>query len=197
MMKTQPKVTQQMKHNNKINESLFENDLKWLVDDSVLIDMHKTKLGKNKDYIVLAIAVNDRTPANDLASFLENSVYDFEDVEVSPATDTKGRYLIYIEINRSSSAFDTIQGILNDTSKLSGIESWKFKTMGLNNYVLFDEKTFATYISTDPAEYDSKHPEVEVKSNDATGSAEEPSEEVAQESVRESIKNRLKFLMSY
>lgn len=181
-----------MKQHNKINESLFEDDLKWLVDDSVLIDMHKTKLGKNKDYIVLAIAVNDRTPANDLASFLENSVYDFEDVEVSPATDTKGRYLIYIEVDRSSGAFNTIQGILNDTSKLSGIESWKFKTMGINSYVPFDEETFANYIITDPVEYEQLHPEAE-----NTTDEESSPEELAQEAVRESIKNRLKFLMSY
>ena len=178
-----------MKHNNKINESLMEDDLKWLVDDGVLIDMHKTKLGDNKDYIVLAIAVNDRTPANDLASFIENSVYDFEDVEVSPATDTKGRYLIYVELARSSGAFNTINGILKDTSKLSGIESWKFKTMGIDDYIPFDEETFSNYVITNIAEYDAKHPEV----------AEEPKpeQEPAQESVTESIKSRLKFLMSY
>ena len=68
----------QMKPTNKqLNEHLSENDLKWLVDDGVLIDMHKTKLGEDKDYIVLSIAVNDRTPAHDLARFIENSVYKF------------------------------------------------------------------------------------------------------------------------
>ena len=187
----------QMKHNNKhphnnLNESLMEDDLKWLVDDSVLIDMHKTKLGANKDYIVLAIIVNDRTPAHDLASFIENSVYDFEDVEVSSATDTKGRYLIYVELNRDSGAFKTINGILNDSKKLTGIEDWKFKGMGMNNTIPFDEETFSQHIITDPVEYDRLHPEVEEEP------AEEPApEEVEQEAVRESIKNRLKFLMSY
>jgi hypothetical protein len=83
---------QQMKQNSQLNEHLSEDDLKWMVDDTVLIDMHKTKLGKDKDYIVLSLAVNDRTPAHDLARFIENSVYDYEDVEVSPATDSKGRY---------------------------------------------------------------------------------------------------------
>jgi hypothetical protein len=192
MMMKPPKVMPQM-NNNKINESLMEDDLKWLVDDGVLVDMHKTKLGKNKDYIVVAIAVNDRTPANDLASFIENSVYDFEDVEVSPATDTKGRYLIYVEVDRNSDAFNTIQGILNDTSKLSGIESWKFKTMGINDYVPFDEETFANYVITDPVAYDQLHPEVEEEPKEQPSPEAEP----AQESVTESIKNRLKFLMSY
>ena len=190
-----PKVMPQMKHNNQhrnLNESLFEDDLKWLVDDSVLIDMHKTKLGANKDYIVLAIIINDRTPAHDLASFIENSVYDFEDVEVSSATDTKGRYLIYVELNRDPGAFKTINGILNDTKKLTGIEDWKFKGMGMNTSIPFDEESFTANIITNVLEYDQLHPEVEEEP------AQEPSpEEVAQEEVRESIKNRLKFLMSY
>jgi hypothetical protein len=153
--------------------------------------MHKTKLGKNKDYIVLAIAVNDKTPANDLASFIENSVYDFEDVEVSPATDTKGRYLIYIELARSVDAINTITGVLKDTSKLSGIDDWKFKTMGLNDYIPFDKEKITDYVILDPMEYDQKHPEV------VEPEEELPMPNTAQESVTESIKNRLKFLMSY
>ena len=174
----------------------MEDDLKWLVDDGVLVDMHKTKLGANKDYIVLAIVVNDRTPAHDLASFIENSVYDFEDVEVSSATDTKGRYLIYVELERTPEAFNTINGILNDSKKLTGIEEWKFKGMGMNSFVPFDEETFSTHIITSPVEYDQLHPEVEEEHSEEP--TQEPSEEeVAQEAVRESIKNRLKFLMSY
>ena len=189
----------QMKHNNQhLNESLFEDDLKWLVDDGVLVDMHKTKLGANKDYIVLAIVVNDRTPAHDLASFIENSVYDFEDVEVSSATDTKGRYLIYVEINRDSGAFKTINGILNDAKRLTGIEAWKFKGMGMNTFVPFDEETFNASIIVDPIEYDRLHPEVEETDEEESSAEPAPSEEeVAQEAIRESIKNRLKFLMSY
>jgi hypothetical protein len=187
-----------MKQNNKISESLLENDLKWLVDDGVLVDMHKTKLGADKDYIVLAIVVNDRTPAHDLASFIENSVYDFEDVEVSSATDTKGRYLIYVEINRDSGAFKTINGILNDAKKLTGIENWKFKGMGMNDFVPFDEETFSTYIITSPEEYDQLHPKVEeTPKEEPNPEAERSEEEMQQEAIRESIKNRLKFLMSY
>jgi len=176
----------------------MEDDLKWLVDDGVLIDMHKTKLGANKDYIVLAIVVNDRTPAHDLASFIENSVYDFEDVEVSSATDTKGRYLIYVELNRDAGAFKTINGILNDSKKLTGIDDWKFKGMGMNSFVPFDEETFNASIIVDPVEYDQLHPEVEETAEEEPSAEPERSEEeVAQEAVRESIKNRLKFLMSY
>jgi len=178
-------------HNNYLDESLIANDLKWLVSSSVLIDLHKTKLGDEKDYIVMAIIVNDRKPAQDLASFIENSVYKFDDVEVSGATDTKGRYLIYVELIRSAAAFDTINGILNDVKKLTGIDQLKFKGMGMHDSVNFDKETFSAYVIVDPLEYDLKHPKVE--KTDAT-----QSDTVSkQEAVRESIKNRLKFLMNY
>jgi hypothetical protein len=192
------------RNSKTLKESLLENDLKWLVSDEVLIDMHKTKMGKNKDYLVLAIAVNDRTPANDLAQFIENSVYKFEDVEVSPATDSKGRYLIYIELPRNHEAVETITGVLHDTSKLSGIDEWKFKSMGMPNYIPLDKETMSQHLILDPAEYDRLHPEQpeEEKSEEGDQGQDEQEHEEAEEQTEESlttesIKARLKFLMNY
>lgn len=172
-------------HNNKmLNEHLSENDLKWLVNDCVLVDMHKTKLGEDKDYIVLSILLNDRTPADDLARFLENSVHKFEDVEVSPATDSKGRYLVYVEIKRNHEAFSTISGLLNDSGMLSGITEWKFRTLKHDNDFSFNEETFNQYVVTDPVLYEQQHP-----------LQTEGDSEV--DPVQESIKDRLKFLLNY
>ncbi len=184
---------QQMKQNNsnnQLNEHLSENDLKWLVDDNILIDMHKTKLGEDKDFMVLSIPVNDRTPAHDLARFIENGVYDYADVEVSPATDSKGRYLVYVELERSPKALETIEGILKDSNRLSGITEWKFKSMGMSDYVPFDAEAFNQYVITDPALYEQRHPK-------PVEQEQEPEQEPAQESLEESIKSRLKFLMNY
>lgn len=175
------------KHKNKyplVNESLAEGDLKWLVNEVVYVDMHKTKLGEDKDYIVLAIAINDRNPAHDLATFIENSVHKFEDVEVSPATDSKGRYLVYVEIKRDQDAFKNVSGILGDASKLCGITEWKFKGMGMATDLDLEQEAFAANIITDPVEYEQKHPpEVE--------------QEQEAQTATESIKKRLNFLMKY
>ena len=196
MMKPQ-KVTPQMKQLNSktLKEHISENDLKWLVDDNVLIDMHKTKLGADKDYIVLSIAVNDRTPAHDLARFIENGVHKFKDVDVSPATDSRGRYLVYAEVQRDADAFKSINGMLRDSSRLTGIDDWKFKTLGLTNYIPLDEESFNKYVITDIMLYDQKYPEVQ--SNDDLPNDDIETEQPARESVQESIKSRLKFLMKY
>ncbi len=175
------------KHKHKyplVNESLAEGDLKWLVNEVVYIDMHKTKLGDDKDYIVVALAINDRNPAHDLATFIENSVYKFEDVEVSPATDSKGRYLVYVEIKRDQDAYKNISGILADSSKLCGIDTWKFKTMGMPTDLDLDQDTFAANIITDPVAYEQKHPP-------------EVDQEQEAQTATESIKQRLNFLLKY
>ncbi len=175
---------QQMKRNKQmLKESLLENDLKWLVGEVLYLDMHKTKLGDEKDHIVLAIPVNDQKLAQDLAAFIENGVHKFEDVEVSPATDTKGRYLVYVEIERGPDAYKTIRGILDDTSRLSGVDEWKFVTMK-SAEVDFNEENFIGHIITDPAEYERIH---------GSGDDSEEDDNVASES----IKKRLGFLLNY
>lgn len=178
----------QMKQNNKLNESLFEDDLKWLVSDDILIDMHKTKLGDDADYLVVSIAINDRTPAIDMAKFLENGTGDFDDIEVSPGTDNQGRYLVYIEIERTPELYNIIKAMLADAGKLCGIELWKFKSMGMPNFIEFNEEQFNNRVITSPEEYLAAHPADKNAESDET----EPAE-----SVTESIKRRLRFLMGY
>jgi hypothetical protein len=163
-----------------VSESLSADDLKWMVSEIVYIDMHRTKLGADKDYIVMSLAVMDRNPAHDLASFIESGVHDFEDVEVSPATDEKGRYLVYTELKRDSNAFKTIMDILNDTNRLSGIDEWRFKTMGMGIDQPLTAEAFSASVITDPVEYEQLHP-AEPEVNATT----------------ESIKQRLNFLMKY
>ena len=186
---------QQMKQNKHktLKESLLENDLKWLVGEVLYLDMHKTKLGDEKDHIVLAIPVNDQKPAQDLAAFIENGVHKFEDVEVSPATDTKGRYLVYVEVERGPEAYKAIRGILNDTSRLSGVDEWKFVTMK-SAEMDFNEENFIGHIITDPAEYERVHASEE-EQDDSEATAEPAGEEEAV--ATESIKKRLGFLLNY
>lgn len=173
------KVMQMNNSKNQINESLNEGDLKWLVYDTVMIDMHKTKLGEDKDYIVLAIPVKDKNPADDLATFIEHSVAEFEDVEVSPATDDQGRYLIYVEFKRSPAVYDNINDILNDSKRLCEIENWKFSYKKDVGPLEFNEENFNNSINTEPETYG------------------QTPEEIEQAKVEESIKARYKFLLNY
>jgi hypothetical protein len=167
------------KNNSQINESLNEGDLKWLVYDTVMLDMHKTKLGEDKDYIVLAIPVKDKSPADDLATFIEHGVAEFEDVEVSPATDDQGRYLVYVEFKRSPEVYKNIADILSDSKRLCEIEAWKFLHKVDAEPLECNEENFNSVINTDPTTYG------------------QTPEEIEQAKVEETIKARYKFLLNY
>lgn len=178
-----------MKRNKKqLGESLAADDLKWLVSDVVLLDMYKSKLGSDVEYLVLAIKVDDKNPAVDLASFIESGYRDFEDVEVSPATDEDGRYLVFIELLRNEDSYTSVLGILEDASKLSGIDDWRFLTTHMEDPVAFDEESFHRYIITSEEEYKTKHSDSE--------NVEESTDPVV-DSISESIKKRIRFLLSY
>lgn len=183
-----------MKQKNKqLSESLYENDLQWLVSDTMFIDMHKTKLGSDAEYLVLGLAVNDKNPATDLAQFLESSTQEFIDIEVSPGMDSVGRYIVYVELERNPELYTTVKGILEDVSKLSGIDDWKFKSMGMNADAEFTEELFNSHVILTPDEYSRAHPQqTEQQDDDKDVEADQP-----KESVTESIKQRLKFLVSY
>ena len=196
-----------MKHNKKqLSESLYENDLQWLVSDSLLIDMHKTKLGDDTEYVVVAIPVEDKKPATDLAQFLESSVHNFLDIEVSPGMDKDGRYLVYVEVERNPELYQTISDILTDVSKLSGIREWNFKSMNMRDSIEFNEENFSSHVISSPEEYLRAHPieDEEQEDNDelvqASSEKESPKGSRSgqtEESVQESIKKRLKFLLDY
>lgn len=164
-------------------ESLLENDLKWLVNEAVYLDMHKTKLGEDKDHIVLGFMVNDSKPAEDLAKFIEHGTSAFEDIEVSAAGDSAGRYFVYVEIARNSDAFETVNSILKDAGRLTGIEQWKF-LISQDSEMDFNEENFAAHIVTDPVEYQRLHPATPSNGDD-------------QQKTQESIKQRLGFLLNY
>ena len=166
-------------NNSPLSESLSQGDLKWLVYDTVMVDMHKTKLGEDRDYIVLAIPLKDKKPADDLATFIEHSIAEFEDVEVSPATDDQGRYLIYVEFERNPEVYKNIADILQDSSRLCDIVEWKFINKLDQEPVDFNEENFKALINTDPETY-GKTPE-----------------EIEQAQVEEAIKARYKFLLTY
>jgi len=102
-----------MRSDKKVNESIQVNDLKNLVQNLVSIDQYKTKLGEDKNFIVLGIKVDGKDPAMDLSQFVESG-HDVLDVDVSPGPDDSGMYTVFVEVERNSGAFDKINGVLND-----------------------------------------------------------------------------------
>lgn len=110
-----------------ITESLHANDLKHLVNKIFEIDSYKSKIGDDEDVIVLSFTVDHEDPAKDLENFVEMG-YDFVlDADVSPGETDDGNYKVFIEIERTRHAPETILELLNGIEKLTGMSDMKFR----------------------------------------------------------------------
>ena len=107
--------------------SLQPNDLQDFVSEIFTVDSFKSKMGKDNDIAVLAFEVKDQEPAKDLMNFIEKG-YDFVlDADVSTGENRKGKYDVFVEMERDRHLPKRVADILEEVSKLTGIEEWKYR----------------------------------------------------------------------
>jgi hypothetical protein len=107
--------------------SLKPNDLKNFVSEIFTIDSFKSKMGKDENVAVLAFEVKDREPAKDLTNFIEKGYEFVLDADLSSGENSKGKYDVFVEIERDRHLPRNIQTLLDDVSKVAGIEEWKYR----------------------------------------------------------------------
>ena len=107
--------------------SLKPNDLKGFVNEIFTIDSFKSKMGKDENVAVLAFEVRDKEPAKDLSNFIEKGYEFVLDADLSSGENKRGKYDVFVEIERDRHLPRNIQTLLNDVSKLAGIDEWKYR----------------------------------------------------------------------
>ena len=107
---------------NPLLEGLQYKDLEGILKPTVHVDEFSSKMGEDADIIVLSFFVRDQSAAKDLVSWFEKG-YDFViDADRSPGEIKPGRYLVYVELRRRSSAPSHVQELLDDFSTLTEFE---------------------------------------------------------------------------
>jgi hypothetical protein len=110
-------------HNKHSNSPLFESlgfkDLEGLMKPTIHVDEFSSKMGDDDDIIVISFFVRDAQAAKDLMMWFEKG-YDFVlDADRSPGEIKPGRYLVYVEIRRRSTAGGHVEQLLNDLNTLT------------------------------------------------------------------------------
>lgn len=108
---------------SQILEGVEYGDLQSLVSTNVSIAEFEPKTGTNDDVVVIGFFCKDEAPADDLASFIEKSVVDILDTEVSPNPDENGFYMVFVEVENEN-LMTTVFELLEDVSRLTEIEKW-------------------------------------------------------------------------
>ena len=111
----------------QLNEGLLAGDLRMLVNNIFEVDSYASKMGEDKDIVVLSFTVKSRKPADDLVEFVENG-YDFVlDADISPGELDDGKYKVFVEIERNRRIHEQILELLNGVGLLSEISDFKFR----------------------------------------------------------------------
>lgn len=110
----------------KLTEGLYEGDLKMTVDSVVNMDFYKPKFGDEKRILVMALVCNDTGPAGDLCNFIDKGSFDIIDVDTSPAPDSSGKYMVFVELKRNRKMFAILDKILTSCRAITGIDKWTF-----------------------------------------------------------------------
>jgi acetolactate synthase regulatory subunit len=109
----------------QLNEELLGGDLRMLVDNIFEIDSYASKMGSDKDIVVVSFTVESQKPADDLVNFCERG-YDFVlDADSTPGELNDGKYKVFVEIERNKRIPEQIIELLDGVGKLSEVDNFK------------------------------------------------------------------------
>ena len=140
----------------QLNEELLAGDLRRLVNHVFEIDSYSSKMGDDKDIVVLSFTVEQHSPATDLVNFVERGYEFVLDADATPGELSDGRYKVFVELERTRHVPEQIMEILNGVGKLCEIDQFKFRYHKGFNSIPVNEENLKEAIPATPNDYDQK-----------------------------------------
>ncbi len=109
-----------------VNEGLKAGDLEGVVSKRFSVDQFKSKMGEDRNIMVLAFSVDGQAPAKDLERFAETGYKEVLDADATPGSLEDGKHRVFIEFARVESVDQHVRKFLDDLSKLTNIETFEF-----------------------------------------------------------------------
>jgi hypothetical protein len=145
---------------SSINEGLLRGDLKQFVSDVFTVDRYTSKMGEDRDIVVLGFRVKEKFPAVDLMEFIERGYPYILDADISTGEEDDGQYQVFVEIERNHDLTKNLKNLLAGISQLTDHQDWKFRYQKDNQSKIFDEQSIMETIPMSPDEYDKKITEI-------------------------------------
>ena len=145
-------------HNNNSNNQLFESlgfrDLEGLLKPTIHVDEFSSKMGDDDDIIVISFFVRDAQAAKDLLMWFEKGDDFVLDADRSPGEIRPGRYLVYVELRRRSTAGGNVEQLLDDLNTLTEFEDSSAWTMHYRDQEIpFTRDAFDATVPLTPRAY--------------------------------------------
>lgn len=142
-----------MSSTRRLKEGMREGDLDDLVLPLLSIDEYVSKISNDKEVIVVGFFVEDEDPAKDLSRFIDRSVTDILDTDVSPAPNEEGYFLVFLEAKRNKKFVKMLLQVLDEISNLVNIDKWTFKVHKDTTIYDLNRKSLEAKVNTDPISF--------------------------------------------
>jgi len=125
-----------------------------LIKATIHVDEFSSKMGDDDDIIVVSFFVRNDQAAKDLMMWFEKG-YDFVlDADRSPGEIRPGRYLVYVELRRRSTAGAYVEQLLNDLNTLTEFEDSDAWSMHYKDQTVpFSREAFDATVPLTPRAY--------------------------------------------
>jgi len=146
---------QNQKH-QQLNEGLRANDLRDFVSELFTVDQYRSKMGEDKDIVVLGFRVTEKHPAADLMEFLERGYNFILDADMSSGEEHDGHYQVFVEIERTPEFPGQLEDLLRGVSQLTSVKEWRYRYQKAKESVEYKKDTVNEHIPLTPKDYEQK-----------------------------------------
>lgn len=152
-----------MHQRSKLFEGLRSKDLQGLVDPVFTIDQYKSKMGEDKDVVVIGFKVTDKYPAIDLMEFIEKGYTFILDADMSTGEERDGKYQVFVEFERTTKLPEQIKDLLSGVGQLCDCYDWRFRYHKEITSEPATVQALTEHIPLSPQEYEEKILEFKTK----------------------------------
>ena len=140
----------------QINEGLKAGDLEGVVSKRFSVDQYKSKMGDDRNIMVLAFVVDSLAPAKDLERFAETGYKEVLDADATPGTMKDGKHRVFVEFSRQEGVDKHIYKFLEDLKKLTNIDTFEFTYHKRSNPFEASAANLANILPLTPIAYSQK-----------------------------------------
>ena len=145
-----------------VNEGLKAGDLEGVVEKRFSVDQYKSKMGDDKNILVLGFVVDGQAPAKDLERFAEVGYSSVLDADATPGSLEDGKHRVFVEFARTPEVIPQIISFLEDLKKLTNIEEFEYTYHKGQNPTIVSLSTMGEGIPTTPEAYEQRVNEMKV-----------------------------------
>ena len=167
---------------------LRAEDLKDTILKKVSIDEYEPKTGDSADVLVLGFSLKESSHGQDLYNFLNSSIYEIRDVEVSPNPNPDNYYMVFVEMDRNDDVLNNIRKIVKDVENVSGKLDWVGKTHLTDDFHPLYDEGISKFVISEPENYMTKE-QWEEQQAEALELETKNSVETANQNILEFLKN--------